>query len=375
MASQKIISIILFLFLLARLIYLTPSSQELFKKDYNFDNLERLYHSSQYIQEEPEGFIPDNAVYNYAAGYYLRGGSPIVVDPSQPPLGKYLLGLSILIFQNTKVMIYIFFYLSLLAFFLLGKEIFKNINLALLTTFLFSFEKIFLNQLRYVPMLDIFQLCFLLFAFYFFIKWSKDGQEKHLLFASLSLGAVAAVKFFITTVVIFISWIIFLALKKNWRQIYRLLFFIACSTYLVLTLSYLRVLIDEPNPFKVLSIQKWIYHYHRSKLTSVFTVWPLIFCNRWQAWWGEKTIIQDPQWWPGLPILFSFSFITTAFFYLKKLKDEPLEIILIWFLTYSVFISFAQANIRYLLPILPFLYLIFVKGLSFLWHEIKKQKI
>lgn len=375
MLNQKIASSLFLILLLIRLLSLLPPIKDLFKKNYNYESLRQLYSTSQYVLEQPQGFIPDNAVYNYAAGYYLRGGSPIIVDPSQPPLGKYLLCLSILIFQNTKVMIYIFFYLSLLAFFLLAKLIFKNNLLAMISTLIFSFEKIFLNQLHYVPMLDIFQLCFLLFAFYFFIKWIKDGQEKHLLFASLSLGAVAAVKFFITAVVIFISWTTFLVLKKNWRKIYRLIFFVLCSTYLVLTLSYLRVLIEEPNPFKILSIQKWIYHYHSSKLTSVFTVWPLIFCNRWQTWWADQTIIQDPQWWLGLPILFTASFLVSFINWRRKLKDEKMAVILIWFLTYSVFISFSQANIRYLLPILPFLYLIFVKGLTLLWHEIKKQKI
>ncbi len=313
--------------------------------------------------------MPDNALYNFCAGYYLRGGNPILVNPEHPPLGKYFLSLSVLFFQNTRIATYFFFYLTLLAFFLLARLILKNFNLALVTTLLFSFEKLFSNQLRYPPVLSIFQLCFILFSFFFFIQWLKTKKRKDLVLASLSLGITASVMFFITALVIFVSWVLFLLVKKRWQQTFSLVFWVGLSTYLVLSLSYLRVLLEEPNPLKALSIQKWILWFHQGKLTSIGTIWPLIYFNRWQTWWADRAIISDPQWWFGLPILFTFAFVFALIYWLKKIKDEKLELILFWFLIYSLFISFGQANIRYLLPILPFLYLILIKFLSIFFRE------
>lgn len=374
MKKEKLASLILITLLLLRLASLMPGPKELFKKNYNYERLEKAYYDSQYVLKDPKGIMPDNALYNFAAGFYLHGGNPILVNPEHPPLGKYLLALSILSFQNTKVVTYFFFYLTILAFFLLAKIILKNINLGLLITFVFTSEKLFLNQLQYTPMLNIFQLCFLLFAFYFFILWLEKKDQKYLFFASLSLAAAAAVMFFITAAVVFLSWLVFLGLKKEWRKIARLTLWVSCLIYLILTLSYTRTLLEEPNPLKVLSIQKWIFWFHQGKLTLVLTIWPLIFCNRWQTWWADRAIIQDPQWWLGLPILFTLSFLICFIYLKRKLKDQSLEVMMIWFLTYCVFISFGQANIRYLLPILPFLYLIIIKGLILIWNETVRFK-
>lgn len=376
MGTKRLGRFIILFLLLLRLVKITPPFHELLRKDYNYEALKELYYSSQYILEKPKGIIPDNAVYSFAAGYYLRGGSPILVDPSQPPLGKYFLAFSIFLFQNTKIATYLFFYLTILAFFLLANYLFRSPNFALIATFIFTFEKNFINQLKYTPMLDIFQLCFIIFAFYFFIKWVEEKKGKCLVLVSLTLGAVTAIKFFITALIIFISWVAFLTLKRRWQDILKLSFSVALATYAVLTLSYLRVLLEEPNLLKVLGIQKWIFWYHQSKLTSIFTIWPLIYFNRWQTWWGDFAIIQDPQWWFVWPILFTFSFIVLLLYAIrKKWKDEKLEIILIWFLTYSLFISLAQASTRYLIPILPFLYIICIRGLTLIWNEVIKQKI
>ena len=342
---------------------------ELFKKEYDYERMERAYNSSQYIVANPEGVMPDNALYNFAAGYYLRGGSPILVVPEAPPLGIYFLALSLFLFQNTRVVTYFFFYLTLLAFFLLARLVLKNLNLALATTLVFSFEKLYLNQLLYTPMLNIFQLCFILFSFFFFLQWLETKKRKELVFASLSLGATASVMFFITALVMFASWTLFLLVKKRWPQVFSLVFWSGLSTYLVLSLSYLRVLIAEPNLFRVLKIQKWIFWFHQGKLTLVGTIWPLIFFNRWQTWWADRAIISDPQWWWGLPVLFGASFLFSFVFFKQKRQDQKLEVIIIWFLVYSLFISFGQVNIRYLLPILPFLYLILIKFLSIFFYE------
>ena len=104
MKKKRLITFVLLSILLIRFFKLMPPVKELFQKSYNDEALEKVYYSSQYILENPKGSIPDDTIYNFTAGYYLRGGSPILVNPEQPPLGKYLLALSILLFQNTIIM-------------------------------------------------------------------------------------------------------------------------------------------------------------------------------------------------------------------------------------------------------------------------------
>ena len=256
MVKKNWLIIILLTFFVGRLIQVTPPLQELFKRNYNYENLKALYESSQYVKEEPDGWIPDNAVYNYAAGSYLRGANPIIIDPSQPPLGKYFLSLSIFLFGNTTVMVYLFFYLTLLAVFLLAKEVFKDYRLALGVVTLLLFDPLFLNQ-RTV-MLDIFQLCFLVFSFLFFLKWFGKEKRKFLFLACLFLSMAAATKFFATTTIVFVSWLLFLFKQKKWQQIRLLIVWLGIISYLVLNLVYLRTLIEDPGVFKVVQIQKWI---------------------------------------------------------------------------------------------------------------------
>lgn len=378
MAKEKLIFSIIFVSLLFRLLFIAWPLENWLLSGYDYLSFEKAYLGSQYVTKDSPGIIPDDTVYDYAAGFYLRGGSPILVNPEQPPLGKYFLSLSLLLFNNTKTAIYLFFFFTLFGLFLLSKEIFKNNTLSLLVVLMASFDKNLLNQLKVSPMLDIIQISFIAFSFYFFLKWIENNQPKNLLLASLSLGCTVAVKFFITAAVVFFSWLVFLILKRKKKQIIPLIFWSGLLTYLILVLSYFRVLMQEPNPLKVLSIQKWIYWYHQNKLTSIGTIWPLIYFNRWQTWWGDYSIIQDPQWWLGLPILFTLSFLTAllyAIFSKRKNPDAKMEIILIWFVSYCLFISLAQASLRYVIPILPFIYLISIRGLTMFWHEVIKPKI
>lgn len=363
-----------------RLILISPSRQALFSRNYNFKQLEDLYNNSQYVQKNPVGSIPDNAAYRYAAGYYLRGGSPILVNADQPPAGKYLMAASIVLFGNTTFINYLVFLLTILVFFLLSYRITARVWLSLLAVLLFLFEKTFVNQLVYSGMLDIFQLFFILSAFYFFIVWLEKKRLPALFLALVCLGMVAAVKFFITAVVMLASWLVLLFLRKQFRQAVVVAGGGFLAAYSLLFISYFRVFLEDLNPLRILSIQKWIFAYHSNKMQISFDIWPLIYFNRWQTWWGDFRIIADPQWSPLWPIIFTLAFAACAlyFFQLKNGRQKgnhwAIEVIISWFLTYSVFISFGQANIRYLIPVLPFAYLLLLVFFQLLKNGLSKKE-
>src|SRR6185369_2316729 len=77
-----------------------------------FPELKHRYLDSQYANKHPI-WIVDEVGFAYAGGALITGENPILVIPDAPPLGKYLIGLSAVIFNNEHVIVAIFGVLSL----------------------------------------------------------------------------------------------------------------------------------------------------------------------------------------------------------------------------------------------------------------------
>src|SRR3989344_1626425 len=156
-----------------------PGGAAQFQPNYDqhlYQTLENLYNQSQYRQKNPTSIIPDHTVFRYAAGAYLRGVDPILINSEHTPLGKYFLSLSIGLFKNDKLLIPVFAAFSLVALWLLGKEVFHNHVLALVPLVIFTSEKLFLGQIVVTPLLDIIQLPFILLSLYFFMRESSGNH-------------------------------------------------------------------------------------------------------------------------------------------------------------------------------------------------------
>jgi hypothetical protein len=122
-------------------------------------------------------------------------------------------------------------------------------------------------------------------------------------------------------------------------------------------------------PWKVLGVQKWSYLYNASKLNRFFTVWDLIFFNRWHVWWGNSEIIRDANWSVSWPIVFglSFAWLFSGIGLLSGMNIARL-VTYVWICIYFIMISLNQATARYLLPILPFVYIV---SFDFLYGQIQ----
>src|SRR5579872_6431708 len=66
----------------------------------NFPRLKQSYVESQYVSIHPKDIIPDEIVNSYAAGAYIHGIAPELIAPDTPPLGRYLIGISAILFDN-----------------------------------------------------------------------------------------------------------------------------------------------------------------------------------------------------------------------------------------------------------------------------------
>lgn len=340
----------------------------------NFKSLEKVFLSSQYVSKKPAAWIPDETAFSYAGGKLIQGQNPVLTVPDAPPLGKYLIGLSAIIFNNDSTVILIFGILALISLYILSYQVFSNKLLAMLPPFFLSFESIFKNQLIYTPLMDIFQIVFLIGCFYFFNKGLKSN--KIILFfalANLFLGLFIATKFFITGFTIIAAWYFVLFIKKDKKRIIYLTLTLPISLF-VLLLSYIRVFAFDYTFNRFLGIQKWVFLYHKSFLILPLSLWPLLMLNKWFVWFGDKPVISDGQWSITWPILTIITFLTMVRYLFKKIKrEESLEVLMAWVFVYLAFLSFGQVFSRYFVILIPILYIISLYGiLDFLKPYLKK---
>ena len=371
---QKVIQIILFLIILFNFSSTVwQHKDKYFVANYwqNFPSLEKTFLNSQYVNKHPVGWIVDETAFSYAGGKLIQGTSPVLVVPDAPPLGKYIIGLSAAIFNNDSIFILLSGILSLILLYFLSFQIFSNKTIALLPSLLISFEPIFKNQLIYAPLMDIFQLVFILCIFIFFNK--GNISKRSLLYFSLAnlfLGFFIATKFFITGLTIIAAWYLVLLLNKNKKGIFNLTITIPISVF-VLLLSYARVFAFGYTINKFLGIQKWVFLYHKSFLILPFSVWPLLLLNKWYVWFGNKPVITDGQWSLTWPIITVLSIVTIVLYLLKKIPtNRSLEILMSWFAFYMLFLSFGEIFSRYFVILIPVLYIISLYGLISIYKKL-----
>ena len=346
-----------------------------FYQDYwkNFPALEKVFLSSQYVNKHPKGWIPDETAFSYASGKLIIGTNPVLVLPDAPPLGKYIIGLSTIVFNNDSVVILVSAILSLFLLYILGLQIFSTRSFALIPPFFLSFEPIFKNQLIYTPLLDILQLVFLLSLFYCFNKGLKTKRSLLFFFlANLFLGFFISTKFFVSGFTIIAAWFLVLLLKKDKKRLINITLTLPISLF-VLLFSYVRVFAFGYSINKFLGIQKWVYLYHQSFLILPFSVWPLLLFDKWYVWFGNKAIITDGQWSLTWPILSLITIISIILYVFKKIpKNESLEVLISWVIVYMAFLSLGETFSRYFVILIPILYIISVYGILSIFKNYKK---
>lgn len=341
-----------------------------------YESLKKTYYDSQYANKHPKGWVPDEVVLSFAGGALIKGENPVLIIADSPPLSKYLIGLSALIFDNENIVTVFFGILSLVFLYLLSLQIFKNRLLSLVPLAFLSFEPIFKNQFVYSPLLDIMQMAFMLGSFYFFNKgFSSKKSWLFYFLANIFLGMFISTKFFITGGVIAGAYLFILLIHRDKRRLFEMILTLPFSVA-VLLLSYIRVLYFGYSLKDMIGIQKWIFLYHKSQLILPFTIWPLLFINKWYIWWGDKRIITSVEWNIMWPIITAGFLITLLLYLLKKIpRKKEFEITIVWATFYLMFFSMGQISPRYLIILLPIFYIITIYGVVGIYQNkyVKKK--
>ena len=370
--KHKAFYLLVFLLILSIVLLFIENQDRFLSSDYwqRYPSLKTLYYDSQYANPNFTVVITDENADSFAGGALITGTNPVLVLADTPPLGKYLIGLSALLFNNENIFVLLSGIGSLIMLYLIGMQIFNSRILAIISPLILSFEPIFRNQFRYVPLFDLFQLFFLLLSFYFFNKGVikfKRVLIKRILFyfalANIFLGCFISIKFFVTGITIVAADYSVLFFNRFQK---RLVAFTATLplAVIVLFLSYSRILAFGYSLRSFFGIQKYVYLYHKSQLILPLSVWPLILFNKWYVWFGPQSVISDPQWIITWPIITILSILTTIFYLFGKIqKNREVEILMAWSVFYLLFLSIGQISSRYLIILLPILYVVSLYGI------------
>lgn len=361
--SYNIIFILLLLIILLKPVaYIYPLGISVLKKGFmsTFPQYQRAYDSSQYVQKKNPGIIPDQTLEAFAGGIFLTGINPILIVHDQPPLGRYIIALSILLFDNTATIPFALYIMGAVGVFFLSKVVLNSSLLALVPFGIFINEQLFLNNFQYLPLLEPLQFPFIVWAIYFFIKASRVPRHSLAIYVITSLltGCVISIRFFVVGGVLTASFLAYLFLKHRWNEVKK--FFITTPfSLLVLVLSYTRTLQLGYSIRQIFGIQKYIFFYHKSALTNPLSYWDLLLFNRWHTWWGTYAISSDPQWFIGWPVSIGVIIIAIFLWKVKKISwSDESQIIFLWILFYSMMLSVGYTSTRYFLPLVPFLYIL-----------------
>ena len=364
---RVIFSIILILILLRPALVFYSEKDIFISKGYSktYDYLKSSYYSSQYVQKKNPGIMPDDTFEAFVGGAFLRGFNPIHIVHEHPPMGRYIIAFSILVFDNAHTLILPLLVLSLIICFLIAKIVINNSLLALVPVAIFSNDPLFISKLQYSPLLEPIQLPFILLSLYFFIRGIKDEKSfRWFALASLMVGFVISIRFFILGMTLFCAMFLYFIIKKRFNK--QFIYFVISTpiSLIVLFASYTRTILDGYSLWQIIGVQKYIFYYHQTKLENSFSFWDLILFNRWHTWWGDRSIIHDNTWFIAWPIaMFStFSFLIASFVKVMRMSEGE-KVLSIWVLVYCGLLSIGNSTTRYFLPLVPILYILMVSFL------------
>ena len=384
MTKKFVAGLLTFLIFLPAFLTFYQQRQKYFKPT-DLETAQYLYPRSQYVLRGDEAaWIPDETLFTYAGWNYVSGGNPILVNPENPPLGKYLIGASLLLTKNANVFNLLFGLLSLVSLWLLSGIFLNNYVWSSLPVILFAWGKLYREQLTYVPLFETFALTFLIFVIYFFIRGYT--QSRYFLASSIALGFLWGTRPWMATAPLIVSFLIYLLfVNRKLKKFFEWGTSLALSI-LVLILVYIKLILIGWSIYQVLSVQKWILWYHQSRLINIGSVWPFLFLNRWHIWWSDVESVPVEQWSVLWPIFTSLSLVFSLMIFLKILGikkrrfikldvNNDICVLCLWIVFYLSFLSVGNVNARYVFYLIPFVYIVAVKFLYILLNNTKNARL
>lgn len=342
----KILALILFVHL-SLILY---TNRALYFSKFDEPYWKDKYEHSQWKLPLSVRTLGDDGLYLYEGFRLIKGGDPTLLNAEVPPLGKYLIGLSIIIFGNGHWYGFLINTLTVLVLFLLSKLLLKNILSALFLAILVTIDPLVTSQFP-LTMLDSLQLLFLLLTLYLLL-------HKRFVLAGIAFGLFSETKFPILGPPLALIIAFFLKSKKS-----ILVFFLAAAAaYLV---PYAQYFVLGNTFFDWLRVQKWIASFYlNSNLTPNTGSSVTALLSGWYQNLFTKQWIHAPEWSPVWTLITPLAFISSLITIWKifKRQEKIMWLPIAGFTLFSlIFFAIIPFWVRYLVLSLPFYYLMAVK--------------
>jgi hypothetical protein len=342
--------------LIFNMIYNVSINKESYFTRFDRIKYERIYAHSQYNAGINEflGNIDDPELYSLAGIKYLEFTDPSFINYETQPLTKYFYGLSIL-FTGSAVWIQLISgILCLVITFLISRLLFSSNLFALFPSIILSFDLLFREQLT-KPYLDLFQT-FTIELFIYLLLLSVR-KNKISLTIMIVAGISALSKSFSTGILLFGTGFLFLLIRYP-RLIKQ---YLVKSVFMVITylIGYsVYFLSHDFKDFILLHIK--ILRMYKSYVPEYpkGEIFRIIFSGYWRKWFDDFGFDKVAVW----SLLWPLGFISLIYTLIrKKFYDNPEMLLLcIWSVLYLIFISTRLVFPRYLMPVLPFMYIMIV---------------
>lgn len=317
--------------------------------------------------------IGDDGLYAIEGYNLMNGADPTLLNAEVPPLGKYLIGMSIQTFGNGYIYSLLTGIAAVLLLYLVTKSLTDNTIIALSSALLLLFDPLFTNQLS-ITMLDSLQLVFLLLFFLLLTQLFKSKSFRRDMVITLCAGI--CVGFFAETKIgLYLPILFIIACFLLWYKQRKVLLFTLFITgfgvgYLLPYVPYFLQGHTIPEWF---SVQKWIINFYRGNLLSpqpgdVITtllfnrhrnlysgVWDV--SHEWSAVWPLVTILGSIGLWQMLR---------------SKSHERLWKSLFVYVIVMLVILNSVPFWSRYLLLLLPFFY---VGTVTLIWRVQPKLAI
>lgn len=316
------------------------------------------YLDSRYVRGDKGDYILSDEELYEIEGYFLVGENRDLhqLTPGHPPLGKYLIGLSIKQFKNPYLLAPFFGLITLFLIYQVGLLLHLPRLLSLSLTILFSMEPLFLDQLA-TSLLDIYLLTFSLTSLYFYLLWSKRKHFAFILLSQITLGLAMATKFFPASFPL-AGALLFSTVLTGQFSLFINHILALPFIFFGFSFGHLSYFFYHPSLLQFFRYQRYVLSWWvGSPQVPALQVWDLIFNNRWHTWWDKKEVIPTPFWKPHWPPLFALALASPLVLHLKKRLALSLPILLWVFFSLLLF-SLEAVYPRHLLLILPAAYLL-----------------
>ncbi len=326
-----------------------------FLTPFEYAYVRNFYDHSHWSVPLSQRKMGDGLLYQIAGYELVTNNSFTEINPEAPPMGKYLIGWSILLTKSGAWVNVPLFFLLLTFSYFCARAFFKEEWQRWLTVFLIAWQPLVWQQL-FQTTLDLGQVVWLTGWVLFVIALLSAKKPIQHLWPTV--GAGLCLGFFISTKIAFFSGPLLLLVgglllfrKKQWWLLGSLL--IAGAVYGSMYLPYLLA----TNIHATLSLQKWIMNYWLSSSSravpgiTLLTLASGLYLGHWQGAKWQWLAIWHPTWMLG-------SFVIGWWLVKKKTlrtSSTPAQLTLLFCLAALVVsLSLVPLFERYLLLVIPF---------------------